>query len=277
MTISKDAASLIGANAYDNKGEKIGKIEEIYLDDVTGEPTFAAVATGWFGLSQSLVPLEGATSDAEGIRVAYDEDVVKDAPRQDADQHLDESEQDALYAYYRGRGTDATVDRDRTDVDVDRDLDRDRADLVGDRDLEVDRTRETGDASVTLREESLNVGKEQVETGRVRLRKYTTTENQTVTVPVTTERIRVERTPVSGDTRTDAIGDTDDQVEEVVLREERPVVTKETHAVEEVSLGKEAVTENRQVTDEVRKEHVEVEGADDVDAGRLGDDRRDRI
>ena len=73
------------------------------------------------------------------------------------------------------------------------------------------------------------VGTESREAGRARLRKYTTTETE--------------------------------QVEEVTLREERAVVDKETVAVEEVRIGKEQVTEHEQVSAEVRKEHVDVEGA----------------
>jgi len=122
---------------------------------------------------------------------------------------------------------------------------------------------------VTASEERLNVDKEQVETGRARLRTYTTEEEQTVTVPVTKEKVLVERTPADG--RTGGTIDADDQVDEVVTREERPVVTKETVDVEEVRLGKERVTENETVTDTVRKEHVEVDGDNVTDVDR---DRR---
>lgn len=122
---------------------------------------------------------------------------------------------------------------------------------------------------MTASEERLNVDKEQVETGRARLRTYTTEEEQTVTVPVTKEKVLVERTPADG--RTGGTIDADDQVDEVVTREERPVVTKETVDVEEVRLGKERVTENETVTDTVRKEHVEVDGDNVTDVDR---DRR---
>ena len=61
--------------------------------------------------------------------------------------------------------------------------------------------RPEGGEYLTRSEEQLHVGTEKVETGRARLRKYVVTENQTVTVPVSHEEVRVVREPVQpGDT-----------------------------------------------------------------------------
>ena len=38
-------------------GEKIGRLEEIYLDAESGQPEWAAVTTGFLGTKQSFVPL----------------------------------------------------------------------------------------------------------------------------------------------------------------------------------------------------------------------------
>jgi len=111
---------------------------------------------------------------------------------------------------------------------------------------------------MTRSEERLDVGTETREAGRARLRKYTTTETETVDVPVTKEKLSVERTPASGTTTTEPIQD-GDVTEEITLREERPVVEKETVAVEEVSVAKERVTETEQVSGEVRKEHADLD------------------
>jgi uncharacterized protein (TIGR02271 family) len=95
-----------------------------------------------------------------------------------------------------------------------------------------------------------------VETGRARLRKFVVTEEQTVTVPVTREEVRVEREPI---TAGETAGDVEiaDAQQDVVLTEERLVVQKEAVPVERVRLGTETVTEDRAVTEEVRKEQVE--------------------
>ena len=45
-----------------------------------------------------------------------------------------------------------------------------------------------------------------------------------------------------------------------MLTEERPLVRKETVPVERVKLAKESVTEDHQVSEQVRKEQIETEG-----------------
>jgi len=54
--------------------------------------------------------------------------------------------------------------------------------------------------------------------------------------------------------------DISDEEHEVVLHEERPVVTKATVPKERVRLDTESATEDRQVTESVRKERIETEG-----------------
>jgi uncharacterized protein (TIGR02271 family) len=124
---------------------------------------------------------------------------------------------------------------------------------------------------MTRSEEQLNVGTEKVQAGRARLRKYVTTEQQTVTVPVSREEVRVEREPITEANRDAALSgpDISEEEHEVTLTEERPVVSKETVPVERVRLDKETVTDQEQVSDEVRKEQI------DVDSGTETTTRRD--
>ena len=115
---------------------------------------------------------------------------------------------------------------------------------------------------MTVSEERLNVGTEQREAGRARLRKYVVTENVTQTVPVQREEVRVEREPITDANRDAAMSgpDISEDEHEVVVHEERPVVQKETVPVERVRLDTETVTEQETVGEEVRKERVDVEG-----------------
>jgi hypothetical protein len=55
----------------------------------------------------------------------------------------------------------------------------------------------TTDDAMTRSEERLNVGTERQATGRARLRKYVTTENVTLSVPVQREEVRIEREPIT--------------------------------------------------------------------------------
>ncbi len=125
---------------------------------------------------------------------------------------------------------------------------------------------------MTRSAEHLRAGTERVEAGRARLRKYVTTVQQTVTVPVEREAVRVEREPITDANRDAALDGPhiSEEEHEVVLTEERAVVTKEAVPVERVSLGKETVTDEKSVTEEVRKEHIDVDAGTEVDADRHG-------
>ncbi len=113
---------------------------------------------------------------------------------------------------------------------------------------------------MTRSEERLNVGTQQVEAGRARLRKYVVTEKQTVNVPVSHEEVRVGREPITDANRDEAMtgGEITEEEHEVILHAERPVVATEAVPVERVRLGTETVAEQRNVTGEVRKEQIEV-------------------
>lgn len=245
------------ATVYDRDGDKVGSLSQIYLDDASGEPSWATVNTGLFGMSESFVPLEGASARGEDLHVGYTKDQIKDAPNLDEDHHLEPADEDRLYEYYAMQGSgraDATRggrdDADTTKQDHDREHGVARGDAAA----------VTGDDSMTLSEERVNVGTESHESGRVRLRKYVVTENVTKTVPVSHEEVRIERVPLDDDAARSGGHIDDDGAEvEVTLHEETPVVDKDTVAVEEVRLGKETVTDQETVTTEVRKEQVDTD------------------
>src|SRR4029453_13491140 len=111
-------------------------------------------------------------------------------------------------------------------------------------------------------EEELRVGTETHERGRARLRKYVTTETQQVTVPVQREEGRGGRGP-STDANLDAATDgpaISEEEHEVTLREEEVVVEKRAVPKERGRLDTETVTDERQVSEEVRKEQIQVDG-----------------
>ena len=274
MFSENDIRNLQGATAYCSDGNKIGRVGEVYLDDQSGQPEWVTVNTGLFGTKTSFAPLDGASLDGDRLNLNYPKDVVTGAPKVDEDGHLSEQEEAELYRYYQRdvSTTDVTTDVDQSATNVGVGVagtglagDRDRGVDV-DRSVDVDRDRTAGDAEVTLSEERLNVGTQSAEVGKARLRKYVTTEEQTVTVPVQKERLVVEREAVNEQSggRIDADAGTD---EVITLREERPVVSTETVDVEKVRVGKETVTENETVSGTVRKEHVDIEGDADTTTG----------
>jgi uncharacterized protein (TIGR02271 family) len=252
--------SLIGRDIYGSDGSKIGAAVQVYADDETGKPEWVTVRTGLFGTKESFVPLADASASGDRITVPYEKAFVKDAPNIDEEGHLSQDQEQELYAYYNRGGYDTTTAAGT-----------EASGLAGDRD-DTTRSR-TGyderrdspgltDDAMTVSEERLNVGTEQREAGRARLRKYVVTENVTQTVPVQREEVRVEREPITDANRDAAVSgqDISEDEHEVVLHEERPVTQKETVPVERVRLDTETVTEQQTVDEEVRKERVDVEG-----------------
>jgi uncharacterized protein (TIGR02271 family) len=88
------------------------------------------------------------------------------------------------------------------------------------------------------------------------------TEQQSVTVPVSREEVRLEREPIT-DANVDRALDgpaISEEEHELTLTAERPVVTTEAVPVERVRLNKETVTDQETVAGEVRKEQIDLEG-----------------
>lgn len=362
MITTDQVQTVRGGNALDSNGEKIGSIGEVYLDDRTGNPAWVTVNTGLFGTSESFIPLQDASVEGKDVKVPYTKERVKDAPRVDAEQHLDVEQEKELYRYYgvsyEGAGTDGQAGRtggddaptetfrtgdvtgtgtgtadagvgtaaagtaaagtaaagtaagtglgDRAkerEAKADADVATNRAGFdagPGDRssyDTKVGQTDAKagvadtkagvadtkagaadtkagvtgervaagdprdldGDGVVTRYEERLSVAKERRESGRVRLRKSVVTEDQTVTVPLQREEVSLERIAIDNPEVVD--GDPfGDDVREFVLYEEVPVVSKQAVAVERVGLRKNMVQEERQVTDKIRKEQIDLDG-----------------
>lgn len=256
-------------NVLSTDGDKIGSIEQVYADDADGQPTWVTVKTGLFGTSESFVPLQNARLEGDDIVVPHTKAQIKDAPRVESDGHLDPAEEDRLYDHYDLGGLNQTY-TDTTSGEYANDSGtggaagftgggRSERETVG-----RDTSGPTTDDAMTRSEERLNVGTERQAAGRVRLRKYVTTENVTQTVPVQREEVRIEREPITDANRAEALSgpDISNEEHEITLHEERPVVEKEAVPVERVRLDKETVTDEVTVDEQVRKERIETDGDD---------------
>ena len=244
-----------GRTMVDRDGDRIGTIDNIYVDDQTGQPEWALVNTGLFGTKSTFVPLAQADSSGDDVQVPYDKQLIKDAPRVDPDGHLSEAEEQELWRHYGldyGAGYTGTAAQTRGTENVD---------LPARGEADYDRTGRAADDAMTRSEEELQVGTQARERGRVRLRKYVTTEQQTVTVPVQREEVRVEREPITDANLAAASSgpEISEAEHEVTLREEEPVVEKRVVPKERVRLDTDTVTEERQVAEEVRREQIDLD------------------
>jgi uncharacterized protein (TIGR02271 family) len=243
MPTTNDVRAWREQDLFGSDGEKLGTIEEIYLDNESGEPEWALVTTGMFGAKQSFVPLRDASASDEGVTVPFDKSTVKDSPKMDPDGQLSESEEGELYRHY---GLDDSAGDSA-------------ADETGGPGRDVS-GRNTDDA-MTRSEEELRVGTTERESGRVRLRKYVVEDEVTQTVPVRREEVRVEREPITDANVDDATSgpEISSEEHEVVLREEEVVAEKRAVPKERVRLDKDVQTEEREVSETLRKEQIEVD------------------
>ncbi|MEZ0164840.1 DUF2382 domain-containing protein [Kineococcus sp. LSe6-4] len=254
-------------------GDKIGKVEQVYLDNRTGEPEWVSVKTGFFGSNLSLIPLAEAQVGGGALSVPFGKSMVKDAPHHDPGAELSESDEDELYRYY-GLETGGTT---RTDTHVDTHADtRATGETAQRATAGHDTSGPTTDDAMTRSKEELRVGSETVERGRARLRKHVTSENVSRTVPVSHEEVRVTREPITEENRGAALsgGDLTEEEHEVVLTEERAVAEKETVPVERVRLDTETVQGQETVQAELREEQIDLDADQGVEQGTArGTDR----
>jgi len=167
-------------------------------------------------------------------------------------------------------GTDRAQIRDATDTD--RAETRDATGTAG-----YGTATPTTDAATppTTRQDTTGIDRAETRdaTGRGRLRKYVTTETVTRTVPVQREEVRIEREPIAEEDR-DEVSNRPASDDEVILHEERVIVTKETVPVERVRIVTETVADEVTIREKVHKEHFDgessegSEGSEGTDASR---------
>ncbi|MUN62794.1 DUF2382 domain-containing protein [Kocuria sediminis] len=264
-----DVNALLSATAYDSDGDKIGKIEQVFLDDNTEEVTFVTVNTGLFGTKESFVPVEGARQDGDRLVLPYAKGVVKDAPNVDADQHLSPTEEEEIYRYYKmnysGTGTGGDRDRDRdgrtdyatTDYTGTGTTGRDAGDTLG-----TDRNAVPGAGTAGT------AGYAEVDRG---------TADRDVTDRNSTAGIADVDRSVTDRDLTDRDRDLTDRADNGVVRhEERLHVGKEQQETGRARLRKYVVTERETVDVPVEREEVRVErtplSGTEATAGTIGEE-----
>ncbi|MGW0960864.1 PRC and DUF2382 domain-containing protein [Streptomyces gelaticus] len=119
-------------------------------------------------------------------------------------------------------------------------------------------------------EEQLHVGTEEYESGRARLHKYVVTEHVTRTVPVTHEEVRLIREPLEPGDKTAERAAIREQDVEVTLHAERPTTRKETVPVERVRMETKRVTEQQEISADLRKEQIDYADSTNIGGKETG-------
>ncbi|HEX2103000.1 MAG TPA: DUF2382 domain-containing protein [Solirubrobacteraceae bacterium] len=199
-----------GRTIVDRDGDKIGKLDELYLDEAD-RPAWGAVTTGLFGRRQSFVPLADLRPAGDDLQVPYEKDRVKDAPNVDPDEQLSGEEEARLHRHYGVADEPERADESERVAEPQRADEPERADhpeaaegggaearREGGGDVDRAPARAGGDdagAEMIRSEEEVDVSTRRRVAGRARLKKYVVTEHVKKVVPVQREEVRVEFEP----------------------------------------------------------------------------------
>ena len=269
---------LLDSEVVDAQGNRIGAVENLWLDPATEQPEFVAVKTGTVMGRTHLVPVAGAQIDdaTHQLRVPYSQDQIKGSPHFPADANLSEQDEEQVYRHYglrRSEAPSATGLASGTGT-TEQQQGSGTSGQQQTRRTAQQQPAQTGEdqQNLTLAEEQLRVDTRPVEAGRARLRKVVRTERVSQPVELRREQVTVERVPASGqEVPADAF---QEQAIEVPLTREEPVVEKDAHVTGQVRVDKTVETEQRTVEGDVRREDVEVEQQGDVHRQGPGQERR---
>ena len=120
--MGKNIKDLFNATAYDKNGEKLGDVNEVFVDDQSGQPTFVEVNHGLFGMNSSLVPLRGHDFSGDDLKLGFSKDRIKDAPEFDSDKPLTPEAQSDIFKHYGLDNARDVTDYKDSNLDSKRDV-----------------------------------------------------------------------------------------------------------------------------------------------------------
>lgn len=244
----------IGAAVAGGQGELLGHVSSLYFDNITGRPAWVAVQGR---VHAAVVPLELSRFDGATLHLPYGAEELRTAPHHDPATQISYSDGEDLYRHYglvsasppvlpgpRPQGANGA------------------AGAPSPRRGAVESTEE----GVMIRsEEQLRVGTQNVVVGRARLVTYIVTEDQTFTVPVSRQEVRLVYDPLPEHEQVVSTTAPDDETYEVIRYAEQVLFTKQTIPVERVRMVKKVFATGQTVNAQVRAEQID---AEQIDADR---------
>lgn len=100
MAIVENITQWRGKAMLDRDGQKVGKLQDVYVDTETDEPIFGSVKEGVLSKHLTFVPLDDASASPDALTLAVSKKQVKGAPNIEQDGELDQSGENALYEHY---------------------------------------------------------------------------------------------------------------------------------------------------------------------------------
>jgi uncharacterized protein (TIGR02271 family) len=234
MSTGYTASDIItGAEVFGADGDKVGTVAAVY-------PGYIVVEKGFFFPTDYYIPMSAVASyDNDQVYLNLAKDAALNSGWDAQPTDLETASYDASMASGFGAGTAQVA----TDEEI----------------------------RIPVMEEELTATVRGQEAGAVRIEKDVVTEQRTLDVPVTEERVRVERRVVDRPVSAADADAFEETVIEVPLRSETVDIQKQARVAEEVVVSKEAVARTERVTDTVRKEEVFVDEDAGIDASFVDD------
>jgi uncharacterized protein (TIGR02271 family) len=242
---------LLGARVKSADGKPVGTIEKVFGDN--GMPTWAWVRNGKAG---RFVPLARGRVTKKGLKIPYDSQEIKNGPDLDAGQHISAAQARRLGRHYGLPVPAQTRPPQRAAPAAPAQRARPSRPAAAARQPGGSRAKRARDESLLRHEEQLQVGKETLESGSVRLHRYVDIEPVEQSVRVMHEEYDIERVPAEG---SESAHEFSEAEQVIVLHEEHPVLRKKLVPMERVRLTVREVEEDEAVSGEVRRERIEVE------------------
>ncbi|MBA3426787.1 MAG: DUF2382 domain-containing protein, partial [Rubrobacter sp.] len=214
-----------GYTVHDSNGEKIGKVDDLFLDE-NNQPEYFGVKMGFLGTSSTLIPADIATIDDERgfIEVSQTKDSVKNGPAFDDDREITPDYEQQVHSYYGLEYTNGATERGSYDDYYGDDETNGHSgagttgsETVGtvgsgmsmgdtesgefrEHDRSVEGVSQPGsdlededELRVQRSEEELRAGTREREAGSMKVRKRVRTERESIEVPTKHEEVSVER------------------------------------------------------------------------------------
>ena len=104
----------LGKRIVDCDGEKLGKLQDVYVDIETDEPQFGTVKEGVFNRHLTFVPLAGVQVSPESLQVTATKEQVRSAPDIELQgDELSQADESRLYHHFQQNYTPINTESGR--------------------------------------------------------------------------------------------------------------------------------------------------------------------
>ena len=262
---TSDKDDIKGFGVYAQGDDKVGSVEDMLVDEQTGQFRYFVVDTGfWVFGKKVLLPVGLATVDYDDKRIyvnGLSKQQVENLPEFGDLEKVDYDYEEQVRGVYRPIATTGNV----TQPDYDRDTYNyeQEPSLYNVSDRPTQTQSASNAQSLKLYQERLIADKQRRKAAEVTIGKHVETETASVSVPVEKERVIIERTTPTDATPIDPRNADfhEGEMARMEIYEETPDIHKEAFVREEVQVKKVVDKETVNAEETLRREELDIDTA----------------